>query len=363
MENRHNHVTPVLDLGYRTFIIKDFEIFGTTVYFCGLITTQFPAKAVFGTFKLSDFQYGNVTYAEFDDYISFDKLEILAMDRFLLIGKSVNSEYHFIEVQQTYAPLSWSMYIYDQVAEYVDRLDDVAGNSQYAVFTGRNTSQNKGYIFFADYASAGWLASPQPIQMLTYAYDVTSPLLLEYCESGVFATVALGDDSLLSISTFSGPTHFTTRQAISGYDITDVCDLKYKKNQQRLDVLTHHSDYELYYSRIFHFEPTFIYYTTSTVTGRQASDYWLSSLEESPVYVPGGLNLMLSTGFNYYGNLTLHRYSSTSFNCWEKVEMKVQEIDKEPKETELSFERKRLNVLLYYPSTTTYTLETNTICY
>lgn len=362
MVHRTNLSTTVMDLGYRTITVSDFEIYGDMLFFCGSTIGQFPNKAVFGSIRLAGFPYIPVEYTIVDDFLFFKKMEILSLDRFLLIGENTRSKYQFIEVQQTFYPTNWAFGVYDAVPDYVDVLDDVAGNSQYAVFTGRNSSLDQGYIFFADYATYGWFSNSQPIQMLNYTYSVKSPLLLEYCESGAFATASLGDNNLLSVSAYIAPSHYSSQQAITGYGITDVADIKYKRNQQLLEVLTHHSDYELYYSQIFHFDNTLVYSSPSSVTGHRANDYWLSSVEEMPVYVPGGLNNMLSTGFNYAGNLCLFKYTPTYHNCMEKDEIVVREIEKSPQSINLSLTRKTISPQVIYLPTTADSLGMNTIC-
>ena len=360
--SRSGYVTPVMDLGSRTVVITDFEILGNKVFFCGT-TYEIPTEAVFGSFKLTAFPNSLVEYTRLAEYTSFDRLEVLAQDRCLLIGKTIEEENHFIEVQETYAPTSWSFYAYSGLAGIVEKLDDVAGSGSYAVFTGRSLAQNKGYVFFADYASAGWLANPQPIQYLEYSYRVISPLWLEYCQDNYFATATLSDDILMHVSAYSAPNHFSTQKVITGYGITRVCDVKYKKDLKRLEVLTHHSEYDYFASKIFHFEQNLINPNAGTVTAHSALDYWLTSLDDSPMSYPGGLYTMVTTGFNYGGDLSFHRYNPTASRCWEKEEIKVNDLENNRKPVEINLERTRIKVYPEPLPTTSYYHEMERICY
>lgn len=50
-------IAQVMDLGYRTVKVNDFEIINNIVYFCGETVGTFPTKAVLGMFNLYTFIY------------------------------------------------------------------------------------------------------------------------------------------------------------------------------------------------------------------------------------------------------------------------------------------------------------------
>ena len=361
--SRSGYVTPVMDLGHQTVVISDFEVYGHSVFFCGS-TYGVPSKAVFGSFKLAAFPNSNVDYAEIEEYASFDRLEVLALDCYLLIGKTVEEENHFIEVQSSYIPTCWTFCAYGGLGGIVEKLDDVAGSGSYAVFTGREFEHNRGYVFFADYATAGWFANTLPVQYLECPHLVLSPLWLEYCQDNHFATATLGDIGLMHVSAYNAPYHFSTQRVITGYGVTSVVDVKYKKDLQRLDVLTHHSTYDYFASKIYHFEPNLTTpYAAGSVSAHSATDYWLTSLENSPMAFTGGsLYTMVSSGFNYGGALSVHRYNNAQFNCWEKVEIKAEDLENHHKPVQIELVRNRIKVCPGILPTTSYYQEMKKVC-
>lgn len=336
-----SNTTPIMRLNTRAITINDFEIVGGIAYFCGM-TTTIPSKAVIGVFNTVSFPGSVVYLAEVPSFLSFDKMELLATGEFLMIGKDVNSQYHFIQVIET-LPLTWNLYIYDQIPQLIDKIDDVAANNQYAVFTGRNTSLNRGYVFFIDYSTTGFINS-QPIQILECSYNVRHPLLLEYCESNAFCTATMGNDSLLYVSAYLGPTHLSTQRLITGYRASELADLRYKKSNSRLDVLINQPDYENFYSLILHMESNLINTGVGSATAHLSTNYWLSSLGDSPDYVPGGSGMMVASGFGNLG-LSFHRYHANVFSCWEKLILHASDVENNNRPFERILERNHIKAI------------------
>ena len=359
-------VVKVMDLGYRTIVINDFEVTGNTVYFCGN-WNSFPAKAVLGKFSLSSFPYSpNIKVATVDTMMTFDKLDLMNSSiglHMLMVGRSSYTDYRIVDTYEMLSP-NIVFNIFDQTPDIADKWDDIAVTNEHVVVSGRNTNVNQPVLLYLDQpVPGGAFPNPSTATYLQCAYTANQPVWIKYCEDDAFATATISLNNWLYVSGFTGTTHISTQRSITNYDFMDCVDLAYNKYNRILDVLVHHSVSNTFSSSIYHLEPSMIYSSPSTVSGHNLSNYWLNSVTDVDPSAPMYFGLFLTTGFNGGGGeLSMQRYPYTGFKCWEKKEIKMDDEELSPKTKEALLPFYKYNTMYDYFPVTGYEWEMEIIC-
>lgn len=294
----------------------------------------------------------------------FDKMELMESAigvQVVLIGQTPSMDYKFVDVSEVF-PNQWKFKIFSGTNSVVHILDDIAVTDNYVVFTGREIDADKGYLFCLNRPVSGTVPCQLLVDPLCYSYDVAWPLLIEHCEGDAYATVAMGEEDLLYVSAYDGYSHISTQKTITGYDLTEYCDIKYKKSKKILEILIHRSDYQTYNSLLFHYGTSLISPGVSSVTGHIAYGHWLSSVTNAIASFPGGMGFFLSTGFNGSGDLCIHRYSYLAFPCWGKEEIKVVDVENNEKWGELGLQCEEFTIPYEILPKTSYVHELTSVC-
>lgn len=347
LSTKSNPTVKVMDMGHQKIAVKDFEIYGNKVYFCGTTLDQTPGVAVAGYFNVGPFPSSAIRYATYDDMTSFERMDLVDFTgdvHFVMVGHNEEMVYHFVDAHVLF-PTTFVFREYTGTETIAERLYDIAVTKDYVVFTGRSNNSIRPVLFYVDHTATGLTPNPLPAQYLEYSYYSSQPVWIDHCEQNAIATATLNENNKLFVSAYLGTTHFSTQYSVMNNGINTCVGLKYNKQKRVLDVLTHRVEEETYNSTIYHYLPGCLNYPTSTITGHKKDNYWLYSLSDSPVSGPGASGYFVTTGGTqdrWY--FSIHRYYYNGFYCWDKVEMKIDEYEGTDKTVDIELDVKNTRV-------------------
>lgn len=186
--------------------IFDMKVYGEGVYFCGYRIDAGNKKAVLGHFNLSGFPSSQVYLYQEGSLESFCKLEIYSTwnpyrEHVEMIGVKQDGTYVMTDAKQV-SSLQYN-FLFREISDDHDILDDIAVLDDYIVFSGRNTTNTTGYLYYVDKENGENPILPTSIQRLKLYQMVFSPILLEYQTGDEFALVTEGDMGYLTLSFYS----------------------------------------------------------------------------------------------------------------------------------------------------------------
>ena len=123
-------------------IVRDFEIFEDTVYYCGATNTNLASSnSVMGYFKLTGFQTNLLEYDERTTWASFNKLDVFRVGGQMHVV--MTATYHngvgtMIDARK-FTPIHWDYCDADFANKYYN-FHDVAVNYKYIIFTSQGDS-------------------------------------------------------------------------------------------------------------------------------------------------------------------------------------------------------------------------------
>lgn len=282
--------------------IRDFEIMGDTLYCCGFRYLN-QLYGFFGWIDLTAFTTSLFGFF-FPDLYFFNRIEVF---------KSANGgERHavitnggvLIDALITASPSSWNFY-YSNADSSWTYFDDVAVTDNQVVASVRDDDKH-GYVYCFNHPVPGntFLVSPQ------YKYDIggniTSQIILEYCEPNYFVSacqrITNEQSYMIEVRSYnmSSYTHQLENIPVDN-DLYIPKDLKFGRHDKMLDLLIHeNSSYPYHYiQHLSTMGPIFSYKC------RSIPDHWIYSID----YLNSDTNHFIASGWGKDGELRFFKYN------------------------------------------------------
>lgn len=170
--------------------VKDMEIVGDTLYFCGNIfdAASYSTKAVMGYFTISGMPTPAIHYLMIDSLYSLNKLAYsMEYDKHTkhvtMIGTAKNGYDYIVDATYNFDPMGsgpWGV-LGTRISDVNAKFDDIALTTNYVVASARVADSSAGYLCFIRKTTlvGGPYFMPYDIQIQRLAYSPTSAILLQ----------------------------------------------------------------------------------------------------------------------------------------------------------------------------------------
>lgn len=297
-------------------IVKDFEIFHDSVFFCGKRKLNSGDSAVFGYFPIAGFPTCTVKYYVSGDLASFNNLAIYSMSEHTRVALTASYADGFGTMAEirNIALGVWECTFVNRNG-YDEFFDDVTETSGYVVFSSRYAPSTKYHYtrIWPIQKPAGGSGSLfiSPINVKELYKPTLGPVLCQNLElSDLYITVNKTINDTVFLTQFAGLTYYATTYFKSTIPFT-LKDIKPNSSSTFYDLLvttptTYAVDSYIYHVRedVFYFDSTIDahYYYNEDIN----SLCKLSELGES--FIASGHNAL---SFNF----RIYKYFKNSWTC------------------------------------------------
>lgn len=313
-----------------SFGVKDFEIDGTKVYFCGYrrLSEGTSTVAVFGFFDMDGFPNAQVYYYQHEEYVCFDQLEYYKIHtddstqlHVVLSAIDSNGDYHLIDSYETLYNrwMFWYMFLFDISGH---KIRDLAVTSNYVVATTDKfvINNNNGYLWYLTRpAYIDGTIFDILVQYKSLPGFLPSGAKVEPCKNNWFVVAYCVESISRRIVAYDGTSEMYGLQFDGSYG-TGIKDLKYNADNQETDVLIT-GRFKGYCQNSFYHFPTSVCTSGGIVYAHSHKEH--SEIEiESFDY--DGFGTFIASGAKA-GILNLFHYKYDIWNgCFDKSEVETE---------------------------------------